>query len=218
MSADEGLLTEDDRTFLNTLETRMDDADGEDDYEEIVCDLRSTVRELEREFRQYQHRVDDRFGELERRIENLDADTVTDHAHPIERYADIPTDEREELLSTSEQLAVVLHEQWADIAWKLGGGKNYAGKRNGYRYGVDSKTKANAKYNPSQLKYRLQERTDRDLQSTQVYRALKRLAKLSGGDEYVEDGRVKIMGGVYSYEERPTPDNNETRRVLWRNE
>jgi len=57
---------------------------------------------------------------------------------------------------------------------------------------------------------------DRDLQSTEIYRGLQRLAKLSSSEEHVdaETSRVQIAGSRYEYRERRTADNKETRRAL----
>jgi hypothetical protein len=153
-----------------------------------------------------------RTNDLEDRIDELERspDGVSEHAPPIEYYANIPPEERAELLSTSEQIAVELHTNWEDIAWKLGDATHR-------RIGVDSKTKANAKYNPSRLKQRLKGLLNRDFESIEIYRGLKRLAKLSGGEETTDSAnRVHVTGGLYEYHHRSTIDGRDTKHVLYR--
>lgn len=211
MSVDDEVLTDQDKALLDELEADIDEADTAAEYEEIARDLKSEFFNLRTEFRQFQNTVAQRFDELERQIES---DTPSDEEtfHKIHFYENMPEGEREKQLSTSEQVAITLHENWHEIAWKIGDSDNR-------RFGVDTKTKANAKYNPSQLKHRLKQYVGKDLQSTEIYRGLKQLAKMSGGDEHVEDvtSRVHVMAGIYCYQERPTADNNDVRRVLWRN-
>jgi hypothetical protein len=100
----------------------------------------------------------------------------------------------------------------------MGGGSNYAGTRNNQRVGVDTKTKANAKYNPSRLKHRLKQALDFEPHHEQLHRGLKRLATATGGEEEIDvaSSRVLVISGWYEYRELPTADGNETRRVLWR--
>lgn len=116
-----------------------------------------------------------------------------------------------ESLSTSETIAVTLHRNWDDIAWSLGDVDNR-------RFGVDTKTKANVKYQPSRLRYRLREQLGWDPANIQIYRGLKRLASLSGGEERVDarSNRVHISGGEYAYREMATADNQDVKRVVWR--
>ncbi|AZH25269.1 hypothetical protein [Haloplanus aerogenes] len=207
MSAD-NVLTEDDRQLLDHIDGQIDDADDATEFEEIARELRDTFARHRAEFRQFQHEVTDR---LERLEDGVERDTAEEDVPVIDRYARMSEAEREDVLSTAEHIAVTLHDNWRDIAWKLGDANNR-------KVGVDTKTKANAKYNPSRLKHRLKQHMDRDLQSTEIYRGLQRLAKLSGGEEHVdaETSRVQIAGGRYEYRERRTADNKETRRVLWR--
>lgn len=179
------------------------------------------------DFLAFVDRMCGRLDELEARIDGQSPGE--EDGPPIVQYAKIPEDERSELLDTREQIAVALHVNWADIAWDLGGGGSIHGttlttdgrldrESSGQKIGVDTKAKAAAKYNPSRLKHRLKQLLDRDLQANEVYRGLKRLAKLSGGEEHVDEatGRVRITGGLYEYRERSTADNEDVRRVLWR--
>lgn len=175
----------------------------------------STVEVPERAWESILGRLD----ELEGRLETLESrGKVPDEDAPtIEHYAAMPEDEWDEL-DTSIRIAVTLHENWSDIAWTLGGGRNYAGNTGEQRYGVDTKTKANVKYQPSKLRYELRRELDRDFQVNEIYRGLRRLAKLSGGTEHVDsrDDRVHITGGLYEYREQSTIDGKDIRRVLWR--
>lgn len=143
-------------------------------------------------------------------LEDLAVQQQAQDGPVIQQYANIPEGERD-VLSTSEEIAVVLHENWRDIAWKLGDADNR-------RFGVDTKSRANAKHNPSRLRHELRRELDRDFQATEMYRGLKRLAALSGGEEHVNagDGRVHISGGLYEYRERASPDGKHVNRVLWR--
>lgn len=210
MSADD-VLTDEDRQLLNHIDGQIDDADNAAEFEEIAKELRDKFARHRAEFRQFQHDVTNRLERLEDGVEQTETDDEDD-VPVIGRYARMSEDEREDILSTAEHIAVTLHDNWRDIAWKLGDAQNR-------RIGVDTKTKANAKYNPSRIKHRLKQHMDRDLQSTEIYRGLQQLAKLSGGEEHVdvETSRVQIADGRYEYRERRTADNKETRRVLWRN-
>lgn len=144
-----------------------------------------------------------------RAVERSGSD-IEDEAPPLVYYARMPEDAREEHLSTSEQIAVELHINWADIAWQLG--DDSAG-----RIGVDTKTRANAKHRPSRLRYRLKQLLGRDLDNQEIYRGLKRLASLSGGDEDTDKhGRLHIVGGEYIYQHRPVADASSMKHVLFR--
>lgn len=213
MSTDD-ILTEEDHQLLDAIDTRIDTAEDASDYERIARDLRAEFREHRAEFRQFKHDVEERLDALEDgAAQDDDAD-----GPPIVQYAQIPPEERADLLSKPEQIAVTLHERWDDIAWKLGGGSSYSGRRNTQKVGVDTKTKANAKYNPSKLRHRLKDKLDCDIQAKEIYDGMKRLAQLSGGEKHVDDatGRTRVVGGEYHFEERATPDNKDTVRVLWR--
>lgn len=161
-----------------------------------------------------------RLDELDRRVDQLEnGDGPPDDGPPIVHYANIPADERQKHLSTSDHIAVTIHEQWGDIAWSLGGARDQvSGDLTERRTGVDTKTKASAKNNPSRLRHRLKQALDRELQATEIYRGLRALAKLSGGEEHVDDaaGRTHITGGLYEYHEKATTDGKGVRRVLWK--
>lgn len=211
----EGVLTEEDKALLDHIDDRIDEADDATEFEEVARGLQAEFRKFRAEFRKYQNNVENRLHKLESR------ETVSEDEDqpPIVHYANIPEEDRADHLGTSDLIAVTLFENWEEIAWTLGGGRNYAGNKQDQKFGVDTKSKANAKYNPSRIKHRLKQFLDQDLQSNEVYRGLKRLASLSGGEEHVDtDGRVHITGGWFAYQERATADNNDVRRVLWRDD
>lgn len=207
MSSAGGSMTDRDRAVLQQIDGEIEDADTTGEFEQIARDLRDRFAEQRAEFRQFKQSVNRRLDALEEGDSNTE-----DEGPPIVHYADIPDDEREDLLSTSELIAVTIHDRWDEIAWELGTAKNR-------KVGVDTKTKANAKYNPSKIRHRLKTALDRDFQANEIYRGLKQLAKLSGGNEHVKsDGRCEVVRGMYTYREMTTADNQDTKRVLWRAE
>lgn len=208
------LLTEDDRQLLNAIDEDIDEADTESEFESLAHDLRDEVQNLTLQVRDH----DRRLQQLEAAIEDATAATDEADGPPLIHYAAIPEHEREDALTTSQYIAVTIHENWDDIAWTLGGGSNYTGETGPQRRGVDTKTKANAKYNPSRLRHRLKQHLDREVAWNEVYRALKQLAELSGGEERVDEstGRVHVLGGMYQYEHRATANGSDTKRVCWR--
>ena len=218
MSSD-AVLTERDKQLLDVIDEDIDTAETPEEFERIARRLREEIRDLKAKHRQY----DRKFAEIDeqfRMLEHAKNTGLDDDQPPLYYYSQMPPEEREDELTTSELIAVTIHERWSDLAWTLGGGRNFAGDSAEQRIGVDTRTKANAKHNPSKLKHRLKTTMDRDLRSQEVYRALKKLAKLSGGREYTKDqgSRVEIIGGIYRYEERSTVDGQAMRRVLWRDD
>lgn len=209
MSAEE-TLSERDQQILETIDDDLEAATDASEFEAIARDLRDRFAEHRAEFQAFK-------GDVEQRLQQLEdgnaGGAVDDDAPPIVHYANLSAEDRDAELSTSERIAVTLHEEWEDVAWKLGDAENR-------RMGVDTKTKANAKHNPSKLRHRLKAKLDRDFEAIEIYRGLKRLAKLSGGSEFTKDqgNRVEIIGGWYRYEERATPDAKGTVKVLWRDD
>lgn len=168
-------------------------------------------------FREFQHEVLRRLTALE----NGETAKQKEQGPPIVHYSNIPEEERVEHLGTSDHIAVTLHDYWDEIAWSMGGVRDQiSGELTDRRVGVDTKTKANAKYNPSRLRHRLMQRLDRDFQANEIYRGMEALAKLSGGEEHVDDvaSRVHITGGLYEYHQKATADGKDVKRVLWRSE
>lgn len=216
-------LTEEDKALLDHIGEDIDEAEGEDELQELAEDLREKIRAqrqqirtLERQFNQFQQSVDQRLS----RLEDREAASEKDEVVPLETWMQLDQEAREKELSTSDEIALTLHERWDEIAWTMGGGSNYAGSQNEQRVGVDTKTKANAKYNPSKLKHRLKTRLGFEPHHEQVRRGLKRLAEATGGEEFVDDkaGRTHVVGGWYQYHEKATADGSDTKRVLVRDD
>lgn len=214
MSSD-AYLTDDDRALLEHLESEVDEEATAKEVKTHLTQLRADLRNQRAEFRKFRRRVEERLDSLEQRSQAPDQD---EDQPPLYAYARLDPEDREEELTTAERIAVTIHDAWIDIAWTLGGGSNYAGERNEARIGVDTKTTANAKYSPSRLRYRLKKELDWEPAHNQIYRGLKKLADISGGEEVVDatTGRVHIRGGEYEYREMATADGNDTKRVLWR--
>lgn len=201
----DGPLSEGDQRVLDYIDEQIEEAEDEADYEAIARLLRDNVEDLRREFRVFQNDVGRRLSQLENGA--VRDDVEDEEKLPIDVKANLPREE----LTTSEEIAVALHENWSEIAWSLGDGETF-------QYGVNTRTKATTKNAPSKLRHELRRELDRDLAPQQIYRGLKRLATLSGGEERVHkaDGRVHIADGLYEYRERTPPTGGQTRRVLWR--
>jgi len=162
---------------------------------QLEADLKNE-REHKRELVQAVNRLQD---EVEGRDELIGAST-------LEKYASMDAADREELLSTSEQRAVSIYRHWDDLAW-VANGKEL----------LETQARANAKNNPSKLRYRLNKHFDESLQANEIYRALKAVARLSGGEEDTDtNGRTHITGGGFEYHVLPTADGTKTRRILER--
>lgn len=188
-------------------ELAVNGSDVDDDEEYVTMDT----------FRAFQDEVLRRLSALE----SGETCQQEEQGPPIIHYANIPEDERADHLGTSDHIAVTLHDYWDEIAWSMGGVRDQiSGELTNRRVGVDTKTKANAKYNPSRLRHRLMQRLDRDFQAVEIYRGMEALAKLSGGEEHVDDvaSRVHITGGLYEYHQKATADGQDVKRVLWRSE
>ncbi|PSQ43774.1 hypothetical protein BRD07_01250 [Halobacteriales archaeon QS_9_68_42] len=127
-------------------------------------------------------------------------------ASTLEKYASMDKADREKLLSTSERRAVSIYQNWDELAW-MANGKEL----------LETQARANAEHNPSKLRYRLNKHFDESLQATEIYRALKAVARLLGGDEETDtNGRTHVTGGAFEYHVLPTADGTKTRRVLER--
>jgi len=216
-------LSDEDQALLEHIDQDIEAADDADELEALARELRDQLRDqraalrtLEQRFQAFQQATDQRLT----RLEESEAVRGKDEVVPLETWLQLDAEAREKELSTSEQIALVLHEHWQDIAWTMGGGSNYAGTQSAQRIGVDTNTTANAKYNPSRLKHRLKQALDFEPHHEQIHRGLKRLADATGGEEFVDDaaGRTHIVGGWYQYHEKATPDGADTKRVLWRDE
>ena len=165
----------------------------QDDIASLQAELQQE-REQKRELVQTVNRLQDA---VEGRDSLLGAST-------LKKYASMDDADREELLSTSEQRAVSIYRHWDELAW-MANGKEL----------LETQARANAKNNPSKAKYRLEKHFDESLQANEIYRALKAVARLSGGEEETDsNARTHITGGAFEYHVLPTVDGSQTRRVL----
>lgn len=174
-----------------------DDADADteyvprDEFDELAEDvgsLRDTVKRLAR------------------RVNNIQGDGF-DGLNTLEKYTRMVENGDNDALSASDRRAVEIHRHWDSLAERLANG----------HLGVSTRKKSTKRHGPAQLKVDLQHLLGEDLENIQIYRAMKRTAELSGGsaepDEY---GRTHIVGGIYEYHERTSPDNTDhtTYKVL----
>jgi hypothetical protein len=181
-------------------ESTDDDADVVEVETDLLVRLQSQLAEAEA-----------RIDELEDRVETLETAGSTspiDDAEDLttlERYAQIPEEDREELISPSDRRAVAIFEHWWDLAEKTPKGYVVSTRRNSVK-----------KNNPSQFKLDLEGACgEENLEWMQVYRAMQHVAKLSGGEEHQNDyGRLHIHGGAFEYHEKTTPDGEKTYKVL----
>lgn len=178
------------QSLEKTVETQADMIRDRDDR---ISHLESTVESLSQRLDELSNRIDVREGS-------------SAELSDLVRYSNMTSDERSEFLSMSQVRAVTIYRHWDEIAW---------GPNDHDEYYVDTKSQANAKNNPSKLKYRFEQISGEDLEWMQIYRAMKAVAKLSGGEpEQDEYGRTSITGGRFEYVEQPTADSSKMRRVL----
>lgn len=180
-------------------ELAVDGKDADDDTEYVT---REEYDELQEEV----HQLRDTVKRLVRQINNQRGDGF-EGLNTLEKYTRMVENGDDESLSASDRRAVAIHRNWDAIAERMANGN----------LGVSTKKRSAKAHGPSQLKVDLQNILGEDLQNTQIYRAMKRAAKLSGGTaEPNEYGRTKIVGGIYEYHERTSPDNTDhtTYKVL----
>lgn len=190
-----------------------DEAEGACEHEERFQKLESAVDMLQEELAKTRKELaEERQAkrELVQKINQLNDAVEGNHdlvgATNLEKYAQMTDEEKAELLPSSQQRAVEIYESWDDLAWKANGQKL-----------LETQARANAKNNPSKIKYRLEKHFDQSLQANEIYRAMKAVAKLSGGEESTDkNGRTHITGGEFEYHVYPKADNSGTRRVLKR--
>jgi len=126
----------------------------------------------------------------------------------IEKYSKMSPEERADLLanSSTKQRAVLIYQHWADWAREVDAGWLIS---TNFTRGAHGKTA---------IKIDLEQATGDDLQSTEVYRAMRMVAKLSAQErddvEVLTDtaGRKHITGGAFEYHEMVNPDTNGTSR------
>ena len=204
-----GELSDRDKLVLEAVVEPGDDEDlagRVDALESIVESLQADIVQLEADLeaeREHKRKLVRALNRLQGAVEGRD-ELVG--ASTLQKYASMGEADREELLSTSERRAVSIYRHWDELAW-VANGKEL----------LETQARANAKHNPSKLRYRLNKHFDESLQSTEIYRALKAVARLSGGGEDTDtNGRTHITGGDFAYHVLPTADGSKTRRVLER--
>jgi hypothetical protein len=165
------------------------------DIERLEADL-NAEREQKRELVQLINRLQ---GAVEGRDELVGAST-------LEKYASMDEADRERLLSTSEQRAVSIYRHWDDLAWVA----------NGHEI-IETQARATKKGKQSRAKYRLEKHFDESLHSNELYRALKAVARLSGGEASTDEyNHERISGGDFEFRHEYKRTGQGTRRILER--
>lgn len=179
------------------LEGESTDYDGVDSrglqlaLAEVQADLQAALDRIDE--------LEQQVAQQQQRIENMEQDASGDDLTTLERYAAMPPEDREELIGSSERRAVAIFSNWWDLAKETPSGWVVSTERN-------SKTKNQ----PSQFKVDLERITGESLQWMQIYRAMHKVAKLSGGEEIRDDyDRLHIQQGAFEYHEKPTPDGDK---------
>lgn len=220
MSADEA-LTEEDKALERYFDSQHQDTEADDETANLAAQraaITSHDRPVERRLRDAEQQLDAQRDLIQQLVQSVNRlqDTVEGGRGPVgqttlEKYSTMTPDDRREVLPRSEQRAVTIYEHWDDIAWKTGEAFDTP------RRVIETGSVANVKHSPSKAKYRLEQVFDEELAWNEIYRALKAVAKLSGGEESVDDaGRTHITGGTFEYHVQRTGDNSDTRRVLER--
>lgn len=190
-----------------------DAADAIRDLATLVGDLSDDIRALKDWKEEYgpwvEHTQKRQFGrdihELELRVDELEEERgMAPHQQPttIQQFAAMPPDARESL-GPSDRRAAFLFENFSDWAKKT---------QNGYVLSTTTERDGRARLKQL-LEQALKEHGyDRDgLQWTEVYRAMKMVARKSGGeDDQIDDGAFRY---IESWNDPWTP-NEETCKVL----
>ena len=172
-----------------------------DELSSTAPGVQETLSELLDEVRSVQSRLTD----LERAV--YGDERPLDGLTSLQQYARLRETDRADLLGASARRAVTIYEHWEELAVRLPNGK----------CGVSTKRSSSRKHSPSQFKLDLETVLGEELAWEQVYRAMKAVAKLSGGSsERDEYGRTHIVGGLFEFHVRTSPDNTDhtTYRVL----
>ncbi|MUV87050.1 hypothetical protein GJ631_10835 [Natronomonas sp. CBA1123] len=202
----DGDAVADDRDSEEPVEDCDDTEDRIDALEDAVASLRNDLDETRRELaeeRQQKQDLVQMVNELQRAVES---DGSLDGTTTLEKYTNMTQQEREDLLSTSKRRAVEVYLHWDELAWDVNGTTM-----------METKARVNAKNQPSQIKYRLEQHFGEDLAWNEVYRLMKAMAKLSGGEERTNDENyTHIEGGDFEYhmESVRSTATDETRRLL----
>jgi hypothetical protein len=137
-------------------------------------------------------------------LKSIDESSIEDDVSTLDRYASIPENQRKDLLGATDRRAVVIYENWDDIAERTTKGWALSTRR--------SSIKKNA---PSKIRTGLNKILENELAWAQIYRAMKAVAELSGSEQSTDEaGRIHLTGGDFEYHERVTPDNEEAYKVL----
>jgi len=203
----EELSNRDEHVLEAAVESGDDDLVGRvAALESLVESMQAEIAQLEADLeaeREHKRKLVQAVNRLQDAVEGRDGMVGVS---TLQKYASMDEGDREELLSTSERRAVSIYRHWDDLAW-VANGKEL----------LETQARANAKNNPSKLRYRLNKHFGESLQSNEMYRAMKAVARLSGGDEETDtNGRTHITGGDFEYHVLPTADGSKTRRVLER--
>jgi TolA-binding protein len=174
------------------------------ELEKVVESMQDDIASLQAELQQEREQKRELVQTVNRLQDAVEGRDGLLGASTLEKYASMDDADREELLSTSEQRSVSIYRHWDELAW-MANGKEL----------LETQARANAKNNPSKVKYRLEKHFGESLQANEIYRALKAVARLSGGEEETDtNGRTHITGGSFEYHVVPTADGSQTRRVL----
>lgn len=194
--------------LIEFVQDQQDEIAG---WKQVTKDLAAEHRELKEEFEGQQETVRflvSKVNEIDDRVEGRDP---TRHLTTLEKYARKSREERKRDLNAKTYRATVIFENWTEWAESVGDGQTAISTQK--RRGQNAKLA---------LKVDLENGLDEDvtLQSVQIHRAMKELARTSAQepDEISEDrneaGRLKIEGGAFTYQERLTPDNSTEYKVV----
>jgi hypothetical protein len=128
-----------------------------------------------------------------------------EHATTLDKYAAMPDQTREETLGATDQRAVTLYQDWFDVARETPSGE----------YAIATKRNPRKKHGRSDLKDDIERVCDESLAWNQIYRTMRRVAELSGGEHVVDDyDRNHVVGGCFEFHEKPTPDGDRVYKLL----
>lgn len=208
------LVTErDERVFeaASGLASHNGVEDGDSPLCERVDELASLVDQHAETIAQQNQRIEQQNQKLRNLAQtintlrqDLDGEVSTAGTSQLEKYASMPEQVREDTLGPSDQRAVAIYTHWDDLAERTQAG-----------YCVSTRRNSTMKNNPAKFRVQLENVLGDDLRWVEVYRAMKAVAKLSGGEpEPDQYDRLHITGGDFEYHERATPDGSDTYKVL----
>lgn len=211
-------MTDRDEAVMSFVDDQIQHVEeGADEPSEEIAELRDLCRDLAARVDRVeteQAQAEQKRRDLRRDITQMqemiqgDGSGVTGTTE-LEQYATAPEGMLSDL-PTNKRRAIRLYNNWLSIAWRPD-----ANEENKNKWMVDTATRKNAKNNPSRLKHELELLEESGLSWNDVYRTMKHMAKMSGGEEHVDDyGRSHIVGGDYEYHEKPTADNSKMKRIL----